>query len=291
MTIPSPCVQVTTDWLEKASVTMWVKRDDLIHPVISGNKWRKLQGYIQQYDILNAKGLLTWGSPWSNHLHAISYLALQGIPCHAIVPEDRHLESIPSLEMAVQNGLQLTVVDRSTFRDRWKRYDETIDSKSGFLIVPEGGSGPYAQVGLSAMCNEVFDQWHHPDYWLCAAGVGGMTVGILNAISDDQHVLSIECVKGARVASYITRHTQRENVTVLPGHQGGLGKWEPDMPAFLHQWQMDTGIALDPLYTGKMMYAFYKKVMNGEINSCSVMAIHSGGMIAWENWNYKKNNK
>ena len=251
---------------------LWIKRDDLIHPIVSGNKWRKLQGFFQ---ILAAgEHITTFGGAFSNHLPAAAFAAKHfGHPITGVVRgEELNASSNDLLKYCQAQGMALEFVSRSAFRSLresgWTGY-------SG-RVLPEGGAGSHAKEGCGAIWKELA---HEPDHLVLASGTGTTVSGILAAMpprcKTKVHVVS--AVKGAHkecaavqqqaLAKHIILHWEDET------HFGGFGKWSPSLLEEAENFEQTTGVPLDPNYNAKVWAYLQRTSLQGK-----VVWIHTGGV-------------
>ncbi|RMF67526.1 MAG: pyridoxal-phosphate dependent enzyme, partial [Alphaproteobacteria bacterium] len=170
---PSPLRRVRLPWTEAADIALWLKRDDLLHPHISGNKWRKLAPNLEAAVAAGHHRLLTFGGAYSNHLAAVAAAGrLLGFETVGIVRGERIEPLNPTLAFAERQGMQLHFLSRSEFRLR-KKPDAWPEWQARFgpcCILPEGGSNDLAVRGCTAIAREVEATGLRPDWWVVAAG-------------------------------------------------------------------------------------------------------------------------
>ncbi len=282
---PSPLQRLHLPWAEKAGIALWLKRDDLLHPHISGNKWRKLAPNLAVAARAGHRHLLTFGGAYSNHLTAVAAAGhLLGFRTTGIVRGERIEPLNPSLSFAERHGMRLYFLSRSDFRLRkkpeaWPEWQRLVGP---CYILPEGGSNDLAVEGCVAIAREVEAAGIAPDYWFVAAGTGATAAGIIRGKRCGQ-VLAVSSLKG----NFLEREIEHF-AGCPPGphwqlaaayHHGGFAKWTPALIAFINGFRQTTGVRLDPIYTGKMMWAVYRLALSGFFRRGSqVVAIHTGGL-------------
>jgi 1-aminocyclopropane-1-carboxylate deaminase len=282
--IPSPLHQISDPRLEKAGVTLFLKRDDLIHPVISGNKWRKLK-----YNIIRAKEdqhstILSFGGAYSNHIHALAaagrYFNLQTI---GIIRGEEHLPLNPTLAYAKAQGMSIHYLDRDTYRKKEDPdYLETLFQKFGRVyVLPEGGCNEMALEGCAEIMSETTKDF---DYVCCACGTGATLAG-LSTNAGKASVLGFCVLKGDGMLDDKIFSLLRNTEFSAPWtvnyqyHFGGYGKCTAQLTGFMLDFERDTGILLEPLYTGKMMFGIFDLLHHGYFKKgARIMAIHTGGL-------------
>jgi 1-aminocyclopropane-1-carboxylate deaminase len=278
------------------NVTVHIKRDDLIHPIVSGNKFRKLK-----YNLLEAKeqkknSLLTFGGAFSNHIAAVAYAGQEnGLKTIGIIRGDEleHKESLNSTLLFAQScGMQLEFISREDYK---RKNEESFLSKlknkfGNFYLVPEGGTNELAIKG----CEEILtEQDASYDYICCAIGTGGTISGLINSAKPNQKVLGFPALKGDFIKDEIRIFVQNENWELITDyHFGGYGKVNEDLIAFINQFYITTQIPLDPIYTGKMVYGVLDLIANNYFPSHSkILLIHTGGLQGIQGMNEKLNRK
>lgn len=276
---------------------LYIKREDQLHPYVSGNKFRKLK-----YNLLEAKKqgyntLLTFGGAFSNHISAVSYAAKEfGFQSIGVIRgEELHdkISENATLSFAQANGMQFEFVSREAYR---QKDSETLIEKlhqnyGNFYLVPEGGTNELAVKG----CEEILtDQDDIFDYICCAVGTGGTILGIINSSKPHQKVLGFPALKGDFLESEIKKFTQKENWELITDyHFGGYAKINEELIAFINKFRDKTHIPLDPVYTAKMCYGVFDLIRKGYFKKeANILLIHTGGLqgIAGMNEKLKKQN-
>ncbi|HEX8376220.1 MAG TPA: pyridoxal-phosphate dependent enzyme [Pedobacter sp.] len=267
-------------FLEK-NIQVYLKRDDLIHPFISGNKWRKLK-----YPLLKAQSeqkthLVTFGGVWSNHLLATACAAAKfGFHSTAFVRgEDINTDVIALCKLW---GMTLVFVDRESYRDKQKLFNLYFENDDNAFFIDEGGAGPEAARGCSEMVEELQGNYQHI---FCAGGTGTTAAGIINGLSRSNssallHAISV--LKGDFLQKDIDK-LLIEPITYefhSEYHFGGYAKTQPVLMDFISDFASTTSILLDPVYTGKMMFAVFDLAQNNYFKPGSrILAIHTGGLF------------
>jgi 1-aminocyclopropane-1-carboxylate deaminase len=286
-TLPTPLTQIFTESLDRAGVRVFVKRDDLIHPAISGNKWRKLK-----YNLIDAKdrgyhALVTFGGAYSNHLAATAAAGrLFGFRSIGIVRgEEFASNDSPTLRYCREQGMELQYVSRTEYRQRHEEsYIESLKVKlPDFYVIPEGGTSSLALTGVGEMVEEVRQQLGgSPTYFAVAAGTGGTATGILVT---GQDVLAFSALKGgafleqdiAQLGQGFERRGQLKLFTNY--HFGGYAKWDQGLLDFIISFKKAHGIQLEQVYTAKMFYGLFDLIDKGFFpHSTNIVAVHTGGL-------------
>ena len=285
---------------EKSGVRVWIKRDDLIHPQLSGNKWRKLQGPLNMMKKLGKKSILTFGGAFSNHLHAVSFLCLQGIQVIVYVPLDQKRIVVPSLEESKANGIVIRYIPRREYRKRFKKewIDKLQSAYPEHYIIPEGGTISDQLVGVHHMMDACKLQIEREgigriDYWLVPVGTGGTLLGMIQRRPPVGKLIGISAVKGPNQSTWIQRHLAEKfssNWVVLQNHHlGGMGKYTSELIQTIKYHHHKNGLLLDPIYNAKTMLALVNLIHSGYIQGGSrVMVIHTGGQAGLKNFIVKE---
>lgn len=263
-------------------IELHLKRDDLIHPIISGNKWRKLSGIFNHYDKEDYDGLTTFGGAYSNHLVATAAsCAIMGLPCKGIIRGEEPKVWNPVLKMCQLFGMQLEFVSREVYREI-NRTEGILDS---VLHISEGGAGQLGTIGCQEILRETY--LSNIDKVFVACGTGTTISGLAAYAKDEQlatEICGVQVLKGeGYIANDIKQDYGVENVTIYDEyHCGGYAKTNEEFIDFIKEFTRETGVLLDPIYTGKMMLAVKKMCENGGIKKGEkILAIHTGGLTGW----------
>jgi 1-aminocyclopropane-1-carboxylate deaminase len=274
--LPSPLAELHDDRLVSAGVRVLLKRDDLVHPEIPGNKWRKLKYNLPP--ALEAGTLLTFGGAYSNHLRAVAAAGHHyGFTTIGVVRGEEHLPLNPSLSAAVANGMRLTYLDRATYR--LKTSVGVIDflrQQFGDLhLVPEGGSNPAAVRGCTELAAELTAPF---DALFCAVGTGATLAGLAAGLQ--QPVIGIPVLKASLEGDVLalqraTYGNRIGNWRLDPNyHFGGYAKRTAELDTFIDDFFSRHGLLLDWVYEAKMMSALFDQVRRGAFaNGTTVVAL------------------
>jgi len=265
-------------------IELFIKREDLLHPIISGNKFRKLKYNLEAAKKLGFKKLLTFGGAFSNHIVAVAGAGKEfGFETIGVIRGEELLDKIqenPSLAFAQQNGMQFRFVDRTTYRDKLdKNFIESLQDRYGdFYLIPEGGTNELAIKG----CEEILSENDKTtfNFVCCAIGTGGTISGIINSATVNQEIIGFSSLKGDFLSDVIRNFVHKENWNVNGDyHFGGYGKVSDELIRFLNAFYQQTNIPLDPIYTGKMLFGIVDLIQKNYFPSHSkILAIHSGGL-------------
>lgn len=287
MDLPSsPIESIFLDTLSQFNVSIDVKRDDLIHPVISGNKRYKLHFYIQDMLASNKTRLVTFGGAYSNHLHATACVGNElGIQTVGIVRAEPHElnNPTPTLKDCQQWGMTLEPVSRAEYRLKQASpvVAQICAKYPDAYWVPEGGSGELGVKGAEYILSGV--QQSNYDVIVLACGTGTTLAGVVRASVDSVNVIGIPVLKGAKwmqseVAQYLPA-TKRNWQLNYDYHFSGYGKWNDELVRFSESITQQSGIPLDLVYTAKAFYALVDLISAGKIaRNSRVLFIHTGGL-------------
>lgn len=282
LNIPSSCHQIKTNWLSESRVELWLKRDDLIHPIISGNKWRKLSGILDSYEQTTFKSITTYGGAFSNHLVATACAtAILGIPSKAIIRGEEPKQLSPVLRLCKLYGMQLEFVSRETYKTS-NRETGIVDE---VLFVPEGGACTEGTLGCEAILAEV-DLFDFSQVFV-SCGTGTTIAGMANYLEKQKSKTQLNGIQVLKGKDYIKNDLERLfGITSAhiydEFHCCGYAKTNQELIEFIKDFTKQTGILLDPIYTGKMVLAIKKLIESGQIKAGEkILAIHTGGLAGW----------
>ena len=267
-------------------VELWIKRDDLLHPVVSGNKWRKLKYILDDALYLGADTLVGMGGAYSNHLHALAYAGRAlGLNTQARVRGERPPGSNPTLVDLENWGMALSFVTREDYRQLrlYKSHDSLPGLGLGQYWLPEGGAAALALRGVAEIVDEMTIDY---DVLVVACGTGTTLAGLLAAMPANRRLLGICALMGGGFLYDDVRQllpTQvgenRDWQILLDYHHGGFAKTSSALLEFIEYMQARFDLPLDPVYTGKALYAVYDLLRQGYFSRGQrIVFIHSGGL-------------
>jgi len=266
-----------------SNCTIYIKREDLIHPIVSGNKFRKLKYNIHQAKVENKTQLLTFGGAYSNHIAAVAYAAKEnGFKSIGIIRGDEIENKInenPTLLFAQNCGMQFEFVIRERYREKSKPdFIENLKEKyDDFYLIPEGGTNELAIKG----CEEILAQGDEIfNYICCAVGTGGTISGLINSLKPNQKVLGFPSLKGDFLGDEIRKFVKNDCWKLIHDyHFGGYGKVNGELIGFINSFLERTEIPLDPIYTGKMVFGVMDLMRaNYFPDGSKILLIHTGGI-------------
>lgn len=279
-------------------IELFIKREDLLHPVISGNKFRKLKYNIQAAKDQSKKILLTFGGAFSNHIVAVAGAGKEfDFETIGIIRGEELEEKIhenPSLSVAQQFGMKLVFVSRDTYRlkDTPEFLNEMQTNFGDFYLLPEGGTNELAIKGCEEILSEDDIEFSH----ICSSiGTGGTISGLINRAASHQNIIGFSSLKGDFLQKDIAKFANQKNWSVnCEYHFGGYGKVTNELIEFINSFYKQYEIPLDPIYTGKMMFGILDLIQNDFFPPNSkILAIHTGGLqgIAGMNLKLEKSGK
>ena len=290
--------EVNLPLLKEKNIQLSVLREDLIHPEISGNKYRKLKYNILEAQRLGYKKIITFGGAFSNHIAATAVSAkLNKLEVLGFIRGEELVDKVnenPTLRFAQSQGMYFKFLSREAYR--LKDTDEFLTQLKidfpDYYIIPEGGTNELAIKG----CEEILYEKTSPfDYICCAIGTAGTITGLINSSPENQFVLGFPALKNIDFEEEICKLTPNKRFKIFYNyHFGGYGKINDELVSFINIYKSQTSIPLDPIYTGKMMYGIFDLIKNDYFKPNSkILAVHTGGLQGIEGMNeqLKKKNK
>lgn len=269
--LPSPLQELHDERVSRHGVRLYLKRDDLIHPELTGNKWRKLRYNLAAAKEQGQSRLLTFGGAYSNHIAATAAAGrLFGLQTVGVVRGEPHEPLNDVLTFAASRGMQLTYLDRGTYRHKMDAevLSRLRDQFGDFYLLPEGGSNALAAQGCAELPAEVDVEF---DAICCACGTGGTLAGIAHGLREKQKAIGFAALKGGDFLVEDVTRLQREafgavssNWTVRTEfHFGGFAKRRGELDAFIDDFEARHGLRLDWVYVAKMMYGVFALIEQG----------------------------
>lgn len=278
-----------------ADLEVWIKRDDMLHPVVSGNKFRKLKYSLPALSATGASTIVSMGGPWSNHLHALAYACKErGLSSIGLIRGLRKQSDplTPTLQDCLAQGMKLQFVsldDYRTLRDSDTYWRQILEfDPQGHSWLPEGGSSTLALRGVSELIVEVQQALGgDPNFVICACGTGATLAGIVAGLAGRGTAIGIAALANADFLNtkvnqlleqaHYPNYTNFE--TVKEFDHGGFAKTTPALIEFCQEFERETMIPLEPVYTGKMMYAVAQLCRQGRFSpQQKIVLLHTGGL-------------
>lgn len=267
----------------KFHTTADVLRLDLLHPVVSGNKWFKLQHYLQQAVEEGKSTILTYGGAYSNHIVATAAATRErNLKSIGVIRGERPRVLSPTLQEALSYGMQLYFISREDYRVKALPQEfGPINENNDLLIIPEGGYGQAGALGAARILSD--QETGNYTHIMAACGTGTTLAGLIRAAGEGQEVIGIAVLKNhysleEEIRALLPQH-HRPFTLLHDFHQGGYAKHNPELIRFMNWWYEQTGIPSDFVYTGKLFYAAWHLAEKGYFPEGSrLLLIHSGGL-------------
>ena len=266
----------------ESKVRLFIKREDLTHPEISGNKYWKMFYNVKKYleKEVSERKIITFGGAFSNHIAAAAALGNEfGIETLGIIRgnelEDSWQEN-PTLFSAHQNGMSFRFVTRETYRYKERLMAELQEEFPESLVVPEGGTNENAVEGIQYMLT---DETKDFDYICSAVGTGGTVSGLSKFAQPHQKIIGFKAVKDNSLENRIKNLSKKDNFTLVDASDGGFGKITDENVRFINEFYQYFGIVLEPVYTGKMLRKIFEMIADDYFPANSkILAFHTGGL-------------
>lgn len=283
--LPTPVQEIFEPPFRQANIQLFLKRDDLIHPEVSGNKWRKIKYNLPEAVQRGQKTILTFGGAFSNHIAATAAACqLAGLQSIGIIRgEELSKSANPTLLRATEQNMLLKFISRESYRKRNdKEFQESLHKEFGdFYLIPEGGANSLGRKG----CEEIMDEVReHFDIICVACGTGTTARGIISALKPNQKVIVFSALKN-------NAHSEREFCPsgsdtsagafqyISDFHFGGFAKHTPELLQFIKHFRAKHSVELDFIYTAKMLFGIYALIQKGFFRrGTKILAIHTGGI-------------
>ena len=275
---------------KERNIQVYIKREDLIHPFVSGNKFRKLKYNLAEAKKRNFDTLLTFGGAFSNHIAAVAAAGkVEGFKTIGVIRgEELAIETNgnPTLKFASENGMQFEFVSREQYRpktapDFLLHLNQQIGA---FYLIPEGGTTELAVKGCTEILTEEDKAF---DFIACAVGTGGTISGIIESASLHQQILGFPALKGDFLQNEIRNFVTKSNWHLIKGFEfGGYAKLTTELIVFMNDFLAETQVLLDPIYTAKMVFGVKSLIQDGFFpNDSKILLIHTGGIQGIEGMN------
>lgn len=274
--------QVPYQHIEYRHQRISIKRLDLIHPQISGNKFFKLK-----YNLLAARQqgfekVLTFGGAYSNHIAATAFAAHQfGFQSLGMIRGEELAQRPfnPTLATAQQFGMQLEFISRNAYRqkDQPDFLQRLQQQYPDFYLIPEGGTNALAVQGCREILTAEDAQF---DLICCAVGTGGTLAGLIEASQQHQQLLGFSALKGDFLTHEVAQLTTKRNWRILEDYCcGGYAKTTPELIQFIQAFEQRYNIPLEQVYTGKMLRGIFDLIDQDKIGpDQKILLIHTGGL-------------
>ena len=291
--IPSPVSKVHFPVFDEKRVEVYVKREDLIHPLLSGNKWRKLKYGIQYFLESDNSHIITFGGAFSNHIHAFGHAChIYGLKGVVIIRGEEDTSN-PTIDDLRSLGIELHFVSRKEYRlkENSLLIKSIIDKYESPLVVPEGGSSEWARPGVREMALEIIDEDIIFDHIAISAGTGCTSGCMIDSLENKGGQIEVySALKGAFMKDEVGKWAgDADNWQLFEDEAfGGYGKVNASLVDFINDFYQVSGIPLDPIYNGKLMYHLVERIESGAYQKGSVILwVHTGGLQGIRGFNYR----
>jgi len=289
-----PLQELFDSVLSQKKIRLFILREDLIHPHISGNKWRKLYCNIEAAKLNGSEKLITFGGAYSNHIAATAAAGNEfGFKTLGFIRGEEQLPLNSTLSYAKSCGMEFRYLSRTDYRlkEKPEYLQQLLKHEKGYYLIPEGGTNDLAVKG----CEEiVVDLKVDFDYICCAVGTGGTISGIINSLKSHQKAIGFPALKGGGfLKNDIEKYTINSQWELnLDYHFGGYAKVKPELINFINSFKIQHQVPLDPVYTAKMLFGIWDLIEKDYFRACStIIAVHTGGLQGIEGMNERLKNK
>lgn len=284
--MPSPVQELKEDLFEEKGIKVFIKREDLNHPEVSGNKWRKLKYNLAAAKEQGHSTLLTFGGAYSNHIHAVAAAGKAfGFKTIGIIRGEETLPLNDTLSHALSCGMVLHYMSRSEYREKHlAKVKNALHIEHGhFYQIPEGGTNNLAIKGCAEIVNDLGTLY---DHYCLSVGTGGTISGLIYGLEGHASIIGFSSLKGSFLQGEVENLCKGYSAQTYSNwqinnefHFGGYAKIKPGLLEFMKGFEDRHGLLLDPIYTGKAMYGLYQLIHNDYFKAGErILFIHTGGL-------------
>ncbi|MEO8398357.1 MAG: pyridoxal-phosphate dependent enzyme [Ignavibacteriaceae bacterium] len=286
----TPLQKIEDELLYKKGINLFIKREDLIHPEINGNKWHKLKYNFMEAKKKKLKKLLTFGGAYSNHIYSTAAAGnLFELETIGIIRGEENLPLNPTLKFALEKGMTLQYIDRNSYRNKYyENFILKLKEKFGdFYFLPEGGTNSLAVKG----CAEIINRIEIPFNYICVpCGTGGTLAGLISGLNGKNFALGFSALKNKYINNEVEKFLLDFSGKKFTNwrinfdyHFGAYAKFDLKLKNFLIDFYKNHKIKLEPIYTGKMMFGIYDLVEKDFFKKEeTIIAVHTGGLQGLE---------
>lgn len=296
VSLPTPTQKISHPLLSEKQIQLFVKRDDLIHREIMGNKWRKLRYNLEEMKRNSIDSLITMGGAYSNHIVATAAAAKElNLKAIGIIRgEELNEVSNPTLQFAHNKGMELHFVDRTKYRNLRNNPEQIKKFYPNHFFLPEGGTNELAVKG----CEEIIPEISVPfDMIVTPIGTGGTFAGLTKSVRNNQEVMGISSLKGDFIFNEISELLKELNIRnkkysiINDYHFGGYGKVNGELIDYINWFKENFDIPLDPIYTGKSFFGVWDMIKTDKFEkNLKIVLLHTGGLQGIKGFNRKNEN-
>ncbi|MCH7401309.1 1-aminocyclopropane-1-carboxylate deaminase/D-cysteine desulfhydrase [Belliella kenyensis] len=271
---------------ENQTISITIKRLDMVHPLASGNKFYKLKYNLEAAKTEKKQCILTFGGAYSNHIYATAAACqAEGIRAIGIIRGEAHHPLNPTLHAASAMGMHLEYIDREKYREKKDPifHQQLMEKLGDCYVLPEGGTNAFAIQGTAEILTENDEDFTH----ICTAiGTGGTFAGLAKSIKENQTLLGYSSLKGEFIHQEIKDLLENHNILPLGNarviedyHFGGYGKIKPELLDFVRWFYKEFNIPIEPIYTAKMIFGILDQLQKSEFPKGSkILILHTGGL-------------
>lgn len=280
---PTPIQEIHDPAFDKAGVRVLIKREDLNHRFVSGNKWWKLKYNLEEALRLKHTTILTFGGAYSNHIYATAAAANElGLKSIGIIRGEETSPLNQTLSFASSQGMQLAFVSREVYQKKTEEsfFNQLHERVGNFYSIPEGGTNELAVKGVTELAQALGNEF---DYLCCAVGTGGTMAGLIQGVSNEKEVIGISVLKGGaflneEVNKFLKKPFDNWRIEV-DYHFGGYAKRNNALVSFINQFESHQSLLLDHVYTGKLFVGVVDLIHKNYFKRGStILVLHSGGL-------------
>lgn len=279
---PTPIQEIHDPVFETAGVRILIKREDMNHSHVSGNKWWKLKYNLEEAKRPGKNTLLTFGGAYSNHIYATAAASQElGLKSIWIIRGEETFPLNQPLAFAKRSGMQLNYISRADYRKKHEpEFIKKLHDQFGdFYLIPEGGTNELAVKGVAEFANNLGDDF---DYLCCSVGTGGTLAGMIEGLPQSKKVIGFSSLKGGEfLGEEIRKYTDKKGNWELihDYHFGGYGKTTSALIQYIEQIEKQFDLPLDPIYTSKMMFGVLDLLKKSYFKKGStILLVHTGGL-------------
>lgn len=301
--LAAPIMKMDLPLFSTKKVRVFIKREDLSHPYLSGNKLRKLKYNLIEASTLGYQTLLTFGGAYSNHIiataaagHEYGFKTIGVIRGEELGKKIKNvLKENETLKQAYRLGMRFHFISREDYQKKEEDnfIKKLIQNLGKFYLIPEGGTNKLAVKGSSEILSDD-PRTMDFEYIACAMGTGGTIAGLVKVAKTHQTILGFPVLKNASfLEKVIQKYTSNKNYKIITNyHFGGYAKYTPEFIDFINSIKQQTGVPLDPIYTGKMIYGLVELIKNDYFDAGSrILIIHTGGLQGIKGFNRRLKRK
>jgi 1-aminocyclopropane-1-carboxylate deaminase len=280
---PTPIVEIQSPTVTQSGVKLFLKREDLNHAFVAGNKWWKLKYNLSEAITKNMRTLLTFGGAYSNHIYATAAAARElRLNAIGIIRGEEHTSVNPVIQFARDAGMQLHFVSRELYRQKniTEFLHQLEEDYGDCYVIPEGGSNELAVKGVTEFAGSL--RGNDFDYVCCPVGTGGTLAGLINGFKGESMMIGVSVLKNGSFLNDDVRRLGADNDNWIIQTEydfGGYAKSTPWLSAFIENFRKTHNIPIEPVYSGKLMAAIFDLLDKGFFKRGSkILAIHTGGI-------------